>query len=196
MATARQQEPGSSLARFDSIHDLYRNCILNELYYGHRLSLFTRTGFWLDIIVVLGSGTSGIAGWIIWTKYPALAALWAVVTGVATLLATLKPVLQTDAKIKRNSSLFSAYRQLAVSMKMVVEEIHEAGGIRRGITRRQDVRITFEGKGRLPCTGLACGGGRRQRPERDACVGQHEDDGSRIWNHQAKRDFFNDRNGG
>jgi hypothetical protein len=133
--TATGQEPRSSLVRFDHIYDLYRNCILNELYYGDRLNLFTRSGLWLEVIVVVGSGTSGVAGWIIWTKYPALAALWAVVSAAATLLAALKPALRTDAKIKRYSSLFSAYRQLAVGMKAVVDEIAEAGGISREIER-------------------------------------------------------------
>ncbi len=120
---------GNPLAKYDQVYDLYRNCVLNELYYGTRLNLFSRTGFWLEIVIVVGSGTSGVAGWIIWTKYPAAAALWGVIAGTATLLAALKPVLQTDAKIKRYSSLFSAYRQLAISMKVVVDEIAEAGEI-------------------------------------------------------------------
>jgi hypothetical protein len=135
MTATGQHEQRSSFVRLDHIYDLYRNCILNELYYGDRLNLFTRSGLWLEVIVVVGSGTSGVAGWIIWTKYPALAALWAVVTAASTLLAALKPALRTDAKIKRYSSLFSAYRQLAVSMKAVVDEIAEVGGIPREIER-------------------------------------------------------------
>jgi hypothetical protein len=134
----RQQEPGNPLARFDRIYDLYRSCILNELYYGRRLNLFTRSGLWLDIVIIIGSGTSGVAGWIIWTKYPALAALWAVIAAASTLLAALKPVLHTDAKIKRYSSLFSAYRQLAISMKMVVDDIGETRAIPREIEREID----------------------------------------------------------
>ena len=138
MVATQQQEPGNHLARLDRIYDLYRSCILNELYYGHRLNLFTRSGLWLDVIIIIGSGTSGVAGWIIWTKYPALAALWAVIAAASTLLAALKPVLQTDSKIKRYSSLFSAYRQLAISMKMVADEIGETGGIPRETEREID----------------------------------------------------------
>lgn len=41
-------------------------------------------------------------------------------------------------KIKRYSSLFSAYRQLAISMKMVADEIGETGGIPRETEREID----------------------------------------------------------
>lgn len=145
MATApRSQEPANPAARYDRIYDLYRNCILNELYYGHRLNLFSRTGFWLEVVVVIGSGTSGVSGWIIWTEYQSFAALWALIAAAATLIAALKPVLQTDARIKRYSQLFSAYRQLALSMHMVVDEIREAGGVSRETDREIDrIRVRY-----------------------------------------------------
>jgi hypothetical protein len=97
--------------------------------------MFSRIALWLEITIVIGSGTSGVSGWIIWTKYPTLAVLWGVIAGTSTLLAALKPVLQTDAKLKRYSTLFSAYRQLAISMRIVVEEIAELGGIAKEIER-------------------------------------------------------------
>jgi hypothetical protein len=135
MTAPRQQEQGSSFARFDRVYDLYRDCILNQEYYGYRLSLFSRIAFWLEVTIVVGSGASGVAGWVIWTKYPASAALWGVIAAASTLLAALKPVLQTDTKLKRHSSLFSAYRQLAISMKVVVDEIAEFGDIARDVDR-------------------------------------------------------------
>jgi hypothetical protein len=138
MAAIRRQNPGNPLARFDGIYDLYRNCILNELYYGHRLNWFTRAGLTLEIIIVIGSGASGVAGWIIWTKFPAAAAIWGAIAAAATLLAALKPILQMDAKIKHYSSRFSACRQLALSMKVVVDEIAEATGIPGDIEREID----------------------------------------------------------
>jgi hypothetical protein len=138
MITAKATDPHGPTARFDNVYDLYRDCMLNELYYGHRLKLFGRIALWLEIIIVIGSGTSGVSGWIIWTKYPASAALWGIIAGAATLFAAIKPVLQTDAKIKRYSALFSGYRQLALSMKMVVEGINEAGGIPNELSKEID----------------------------------------------------------
>jgi hypothetical protein len=64
--------------------------------------------------------------------------LWGIIAAASTLLAALKPVLQTDAKLKRYSTLFSGYRQLSISMKVVVDEIAEAGGIPREIDREID----------------------------------------------------------
>lgn len=134
MATAERQAP-NPLSRFDRLYDLYRDCILNQEYYGHRLNLFSKIAFSLEVTIVMGSGASGVSGWIIWTKYPSFAVLWGVIAAASTLLAALKPVLQTDTKLKRYSKLFSAYRQLAISMRMVVDEIAEAGGISREIER-------------------------------------------------------------
>jgi hypothetical protein len=138
MGARRPHEPRYPFVQFDRIYDLYRDCILNQEYYGHRLSLFGRIAFWLEVTIVLGSGASGVSGWIIWTKYPASAVLWGVIAAASTLLAALKPVLQTDTKLKRYSTLFSAYRQLAISMKMVVDEIGEVGGMPKEIGRDVD----------------------------------------------------------
>jgi hypothetical protein len=135
MATAPSHESSLQTTRFDRVYDLYRDCILNELYYGYRLQLFSRIGFWLEVVIVVGSGASGVSGWIIWTTYQELAVLWAIIAAASTLLAALKPILQTDAKIKRYSALFSAYRQLALSMKNVADEIREVGEIRRDADR-------------------------------------------------------------
>lgn len=136
--TAGPHEMGSVTTRYDRIYDLYRNCILNELYYGRRLKLYSRIGFWLEIIIVLGSAASGVSGWVIWTKYPQLGFVWAFIAAVSVLLAALKPAFKTDAHLKRYSTLFSAYRQLALSMQMAVEEIAEHGGIRPGTEREID----------------------------------------------------------
>jgi hypothetical protein len=135
---AGPQEMVSVIARYDRIYDLYRNCILNELYYGRRLKLYSRLGFWLEIMIVIGSGTSGISGWFIWTKYPQLGFVWGVIAAVSVLLAALKPAFKTDTHLKRYSSLFSAYRQLALSMQSAVEEIAENSGIRPGTEREID----------------------------------------------------------
>ncbi len=135
---AAPQEMGSVIARYDRIYDLYRNCILNELYYGRRLKLFSQLGLWLEVIIVIGSGTSGVSGWVIWTKYPQLGFVWGIIAAASVLLAALKPALKTDAHLKRYSSLFSAYRQLALSMQMAVEEIAEKGGITQGTEREID----------------------------------------------------------
>src|SRR4051812_36017727 len=103
----RLQDAGNSVARFDRVYDLYRDCLLNQEYYGYRLKLFSRIAFWLEIIIVLGSGASGVSGWVIWTKYPQFAFVWGIIAALSTLFAALKPVIQTDAKLKRYSTLFS-----------------------------------------------------------------------------------------
>ena len=130
-------DPANPVARYDRVYDLYRNCVLNELYYGHRLNLYSRIGLWLEIVIVVGSGTSGVSGWFIWTKYPEFAFVWGIIAAASTLLAALKPVIHIDTRIRRYSTLFAAYRQLALSMRTVVDEISEKGGILR--ERERDI---------------------------------------------------------
>jgi hypothetical protein len=76
---------GNIVARLDRICDWRRDCLLNELYYGHRLNLFSRTNLWLDAVIVIGSGASGVSRWVIWTTYPELKVIWAVIAAAATL---------------------------------------------------------------------------------------------------------------
>jgi hypothetical protein len=145
MAKGRLQEPTIPVARFDRIYVLYRNCVLNQDYYGHRLQLFSKVALWLEVIIVIGSGASGVSGWIIWTKYPASAVLWGIIAATATLLAAVKPVLHIDTKLKHYSMLFSGYRQLSLTMKMVVDEIAESAGIPREIEREVErVRTRYQ----------------------------------------------------
>jgi hypothetical protein len=120
--------PVDLVAKLDRIYDLRRNCLLNELYYGSRLGWFSRLSLGLEITVVIGSGASGVSGWILWTE-PGLKPIWAVIAAAAVFLAALKPVLHIDARIKRYSTLFSGYRQLSISMAGVVEDIAEAHGV-------------------------------------------------------------------
>jgi hypothetical protein len=117
------------VAKLDRIYDLRRDRLLNELYYGHRLSFFSRMNLWLDAVIVIGSGASGVSGWVIWTTYPELKVIWAAIAAASTLLAALKPVLHTDTQVKRYSVLFASYRQLSLSMAGIVEEIAETRGV-------------------------------------------------------------------
>jgi hypothetical protein len=87
MAVTGTEQPGNRLARFDRVYDLYRDCLLNQEYYGHRLRLFSGIALGLEVTVVVGSGASGVSGWIIWTKYPAFAMIWGVIAATSTLLA-------------------------------------------------------------------------------------------------------------
>lgn len=131
----REREDAESVAQLDGIYDLYRNCLLNQLYYSYQLTLFSRVSLWLELVIVIGSGASGVSGWVIWTSYPGLKPIWAAIAAFATLLAATKPILNIDARVKRYSTLFSAYRQLVINMAEIVEGIREARRVTPEIKR-------------------------------------------------------------
>lgn len=131
----REGEDVDGVAQLDGIYDLYRNCLLNQLYYSRRLTVFGHISLWLELVIVIGSGASGVSGWVIWTSYPHLKPIWAAIAAFATLLAATKPVLNIDARVKRYSTLFSAYRQLVINMAEIVEGIREARRVTSEIKR-------------------------------------------------------------
>jgi hypothetical protein len=125
----RATSPRNIVATLDGVYDFRRTCLLNELYYGRRLNAYTRASFWLEIIIVIGSATSGVSGWVLWDLYPGSKTLWGGIAGTATLLAAVKPVLHLEKKAQRYSKLFSAYRLLSARMADIVQTILETRGV-------------------------------------------------------------------
>ena len=128
------------IAALDRVYDLRRNCQLNEAYYGCRLASFRRLAVLLEVTIVLGSGASGISGWVIWTTAPHLGSVWAAIAAVATVLAAIKPAIQLDKAISRYSALFSGYRELSLASSDVVEDIAQHRQITHD-TQREITRI-------------------------------------------------------
>ena len=54
-------------ASLQQIYDLYRTSLLNVKYYGYKLTIANRTSVAAEIVVVVGSATSGVSGWAVWT---------------------------------------------------------------------------------------------------------------------------------
>jgi hypothetical protein len=73
-------------------------------------------------VVVVGSATSGVSGWAIWT-WGYGQHVWLVIAAIATLLAALKPVLQINKKIELYGKLFGGHRANYLAVQVLVERI-------------------------------------------------------------------------
>jgi len=109
-------------ASLHQVYDLYRNSLLNVKYYGYKLTIANRCNVTAEIVVIVGSATSGVSGWAIWT-WGYGQHVWLVIAAIATLLAALKPVLQINKKIELYGKLFGGHRANYLAAQALVERI-------------------------------------------------------------------------
>ena len=109
-------------ASLQQIYDLYRTSLLNVKYYGYKLTVTNRCNAAADIVVVVGSATSGVSGWAIWS-WGYGQDVWLAIAAFATLLAALKPVLQINKKIEMYGKLYGGHRANYLAVQALVERV-------------------------------------------------------------------------
>jgi hypothetical protein len=102
----------------------YRRAALNKVYYGARLARQRQINRAVEIIIAVGSttGSGGIAGMAIWGTLPGQYA-WLVISGIATVLAVVKPRLQLTIRVENYSKLFVGYTNLQTELEEIVREV-------------------------------------------------------------------------
>jgi hypothetical protein len=114
--------------RLKHIYTDYRNVRLSRDYYACRLTSFRRWNRFYEIVLALGATGSVAAGWYIWrTSYGQ--PVWAVFSGLAAVLAIIKPILKIPEEVERYSKLFTGYAGLTLDYQEIVDGIKERGGI-------------------------------------------------------------------
>ena len=115
------------------IYDAYRDAALNRLYYGVKLARYRRFNFWIEIAIAIGAAGSsgGIAGLAVWGTLPGNYA-WLAISGIATVLAVLKPVIQLANRIENYTKLYAGYTNIFLELEEIVEEI----GVAHAITEK------------------------------------------------------------
>lgn len=121
-------------ARLKQIYDNYRDVLLSSDYYACRLVYLKRCNLYYEIILALGASGGLVAGWYIWkTSYGQ--PVWASFSGVAAVLAILKPILKISEEVGRYSKLYTGYADLAYDYKQLVNKIKIKGGISEELRR-------------------------------------------------------------
>jgi hypothetical protein len=111
--------PAELRAKVKAVNDLFRTSLMNRKYYARRLTWFNRCNKTLEILVAVGS-SSAVAGWGFWKLMHVGGATWGVLSGVAALLAVLKPTLQLPKEIERYSKRHLGYCSLYYDLDMIV----------------------------------------------------------------------------
>lgn len=120
------------------IYNGYRTALLNRKYYGFRLSLFQRYNTILEIVIAVGAaGSGGVAGLAIWGSIPGQYT-WLVISGIATLLGILKPILQLGRHIENYTKLYAGHSNVYLDLKSIVEDIEVSRAIPAKTSNRYD----------------------------------------------------------
>lgn len=119
----------STAAQLRYIYNSYRTALLNRKYYGRRLLIHQRYNFLMEVAIAVGAtGSAGVASLAIWGTLTGQYA-WLVISGLATVLGVVKPILQTSAKIENYSKLYVGHGGIYLDLKAIVEDIEVSRSI-------------------------------------------------------------------
>lgn len=121
--TEDAQAVGSTKAQLKYIYNSYRTSLLNRKYYGQRLTIFQRYNTIMEILIAIGAaGSGGVAGLAIWGSITGQYA-WLFISGIATVLGVVKPILQFGRHIENYTKLYAGHSNVYLDLKSVVEDI-------------------------------------------------------------------------
>lgn len=112
----------SKIAALTAIYTLYKESLINSRYYGCKLHRAQNLNMWFEIVLAVGATGSGVAGWSLWSEGSGKLA-WALLAGIASLLAVVKPLIGVSNKIERYSKLFASYQQIYTRSRILVLRI-------------------------------------------------------------------------
>lgn len=120
-----------------AVNNTYRTALMNRRYYGYRLSVVKTWNAVLEIVIAVCT-SSAVGAWAIWKSTSVGANVWAVLAGLATLFAVVKPFLNLSKHVEKYSKLFVGHGDVYYDLKIITTElsrvrdytdkIHEAFG--------------------------------------------------------------------
>jgi len=117
-----------------AVYNTYRTELMNRNYYGNRLAATRRASAALDIALAVGT-SSAIGAWALW-RTSVGEIIWPVLSGVAALLAAVKPFLHLPAKTERYTSLFAGHGAVFHDLQAIVVEIERIGDYTKAISAK------------------------------------------------------------
>jgi hypothetical protein len=116
------------------VWDDVRTARMNELYYGKKIARWSPWNVGSEILIALTSSGS-IAGWALW-KNDQLSWIWAVLAGIAAVVAVIRPVVGLDRIVRAAAQQQQRYRSVLNSLESLVIDIQKAGEVTDEHNRR------------------------------------------------------------
>jgi hypothetical protein len=128
-----------SRAQLNFSYATYRAASFDRKYYGQQLSHYQKYNFLMEIAIAIGAaGSGGLAGLAVWGTITGKYA-WLAISGVATLLSVVKPILQLGKQIEKYTKLYIGYTTIYLELKDIVEDIKKSRSISKKSEASYDV---------------------------------------------------------
>jgi hypothetical protein len=117
-------------------NDLLRVARMSELYYECRLTRANRFHLFFEIAIALGT-TGAVATWALW-KTDVGGVAWGVITGMATLLAVIKPILAPAKTIELCTRQHQGWLALFFGLDKFLLNVRQEGEVSSEARKRFD----------------------------------------------------------
>lgn len=104
------------------IYDEHRDSLFNCMWFETKLTSLQRTVLTLEVLIVIGTSTTGIAGWAFWNQ-PGFANAWAALAGIAVTTSLLKPIFKLDDRLTQLAKLYAKYARISNDYKHLVRDV-------------------------------------------------------------------------
>jgi hypothetical protein len=104
------------------IYDEHRDSLFNCMFFETKLTSLQHKALLLEILIVIGTSTTGVAGWTLWSQ-PGYANIWAVLAGVAVTTSLLKPIFKLDDRLTLLTKLYTRYARISNECRNLVRDI-------------------------------------------------------------------------
>jgi hypothetical protein len=124
-------------SRVWDIYDDYKTSLFNERYFERKLSKLQSWSLRFDILTAVGTSTTGIAGWALWSQ-PQFQPIWAAIAGVAVTMSIVKPILKWNDQMIGYSKQFNAHSKISGEYKGLITDIGYRHELTEAMIRRHE----------------------------------------------------------
>lgn len=105
-----------------AVNNTHRTALMNRKYYGYRLSGIRRLSITLEIVVAIGT-SSAVGAWVIWKTTSTGETAWAILAGLAAVIATIKPFINLSRQIEKYTKLFVGHGDVYYDLKTITSDL-------------------------------------------------------------------------
>lgn len=122
-----------SRQKFENIYDEFRTLVLSREYYARRMKRQRFLLKWLDIFLAIFAAGSGVLGFALWKSQfvgiPVGPLFLSIATGMAVVVAIVRPYLKLEDDLERLSSMQAVYSALSFAMHDIVRKVKTDGQV-------------------------------------------------------------------
>lgn len=104
------------------LYDEVRTACLNVKYYAHKLRSLERRSMGLDIFVAITTPGSTLSAFFVFKSDTGIV-VWSIIAVLASIAATLKPILKYSEKIKALQQTVAGYQALAFDLREISNKV-------------------------------------------------------------------------